>query len=94
MYAQALGNTFWRVGVGVGVGVVDGRVLRLRLVLVLGHNSSSLDMILFHACLSTFALSLKCIVEEVLSHFSYLCFFLLYIRESSTAACRRVGRAQ
>ena len=89
MYAQALGNTFWMVGVAV-VGPGQG----LMLMLVLGHDSSSLDRIPFHACLSIFVLSLQYIVEEVLSRFSYLCFFLLYIRESSSAACRRVGRAQ
>ena len=89
MYAQALGNTFWQwVGLGV-VGWVRGQRLRLRL-----DPESSLDKIPFHACLSIFALSLRYIVEGALSHFSYLCFFLPYIRESSTAACRRVGRVQ
>jgi len=85
MYAQALGNTFWCVGVVVVVGL--GRMRRL-------HPESSLDRILFHACLSIFALSPQYIVEEALFRFSYLCFFLRYIRESSTAAFRRVGRAE
>ncbi len=84
---QALGNTFWCVGVVAVVGLVRMRMRRL-------HPESSLDRILFHACLSIFALSLQYIVEGALSHFSYLCFFLPYIRESSTAACHRVVRAQ